>query len=221
MRAWHIVAFLVCVALSAAIFWQRNELRSFAPRPAAMVSEPTAESPPPETTASEEPARELAALRNEVTQLRARRHELEAAQRENAELLKSTNQTVAAKRPTPAGFVNKDRLANAGYVTPEDALQTLFWSMREGNYAAMMESFAPASPTRRAFEALSPEKRLAMERGFTEERQAVLSTLNDVGIRSREVAADDTMILHVGSSLNTNTVKMRLQRTADGWKFHD
>jgi hypothetical protein len=172
--------------------------------------------------ATDESPRDLARLRNEVTQLRARKSELEAARREHAALLKATNESIIVPREPPPGFVSKDKLSNAGYASPEDALQTLFWAMREGNFSAIMGSYAPGSAARRSFEQMPPERRNAMEKDFMgKERDAVLAHLNDVGIRSREVAANDTMILHVGSSLSTNTVKMRMQRTAEGWKFDD
>ena len=98
--------------------------------------------------------RDLMRLRNEVTQLREAVHR---AQTERARARSS-----AAKHPelaaTPDGGQNipRDEWKFAGYDTPEAALLSGMWAMKEGQREALLNSFTPEE--RERFETQMPEK---------------------------------------------------------------
>jgi hypothetical protein len=86
---------------------------------------------------------ELLRLRNEVGQLRARRSEweaLKAADERLAEDIRSGNTQDFSKME---GFVAKEAWSDAGFDSPEAALQTSFWAMREGNIARLAQCLPP------------------------------------------------------------------------------
>lgn len=168
-----------------------------------------------------EQTKDLAKLRNEVRQLRIKKSELDAARRENANLIQAKQMGTPVPRTTPPGFVAKEQLANMGFATPDDAIQTFFWAIREGNLRMMIESISPADPERQRFDKMSPEQIAKQEqkaaRGM--DKSDDLKGFREFGIRARELVSDDAMILHVGSSFTTNTMKFQMERTSEGWKL--
>lgn len=223
MRRWHWFAFVVCIALSALVWWKTRELDAAQPEPTVVAVEP-----PPGPSSVTNPidrdatARELAKLRNEVTQLRSQKRLLDTVRQERAALTAAQAPKPAAPHVTPPGFIAKDNLANAGFATPDDAMQTFFWAIREGDMEAAIQALSPSSRERLRMERLTPEQRAEMQRDFKGKgRQEMLNHFTEVGIRSRETVSDDVMVLHVGSSFTTNTMPMRVERTAEGWKLRD
>jgi hypothetical protein len=80
--------------------------------------------------------RDLLKLRNEVNQLRDARVQFEKVSAENQRLLLIARSAPklqtkdAAMKPV---VIRVDNLFNRGLNTPEDALQTFYWALREGN----------------------------------------------------------------------------------------
>jgi len=224
MRTWHWIGLVGCGVMTAVTAWQVQQLRWA--RAAVPSAEPTmpavATAEPTELVELREQTRDLARLRNEVRQLRAQRADLETARRDHATLVAAQTRGVSPMTEPPPGFVSKEKLTNVGYATPEDAVQTFFWAMREGNVLAAIQSLSPNSRERQRIDRMSPEDRAHLEREFQGKgREDALARLTDVGVRSRETVSDDVMVLHVGSSVGTNTMPIRLERTAEGWKLHD
>ena len=73
--------------------------------------------------------RDLPKLRNEIGQLRRQKADLEALRAENQRLATAPN----SKTPAPSIpiILAKESWTNAGMGSPEAALQTFFWAMRE------------------------------------------------------------------------------------------
>ena len=86
-------------------------------------------------------ARELAALRNEVAQLRQTSAEAEAARAANRQL----EQQLAPPGSTPAGpdYWPKDQLAFAGFADPDSAVKSALWAMKNGDLKALFNCFPP------------------------------------------------------------------------------
>jgi len=86
-------------------------------------------------------ARELAALRNEVGQLRRNSAEAETTRAANRQL----QSQVAAPGSTPAGpdYWPKDQLAFAGFGDPESAVKSALWAMKNGDLKALVNCFPP------------------------------------------------------------------------------
>jgi hypothetical protein len=222
MRAWHWLGLLVCGGMTAIAIWRSTE-KPIQPVAAAGGEAVASESVDTNEIATlREQTRDLARLRGEVMQLRAKKRELDAAKQQNAQLLDAQRTGAPIPHETPAGFVSKDKLANVGYATPDDAVQTFFWAVREGNINAVVQSLSPDSRERQRIEKLAPEDRAKLEREISSQRSNdPLQRFTDMGVRAREMISDDRMALHVGSSFSTNTMRFEVQRTPEGWKLRD
>jgi len=167
-----------------------------------------------------EEAMELPKLRNEVGQLRAVRTELSSARAENARLLEAKRTGAVIPRATPAGFISKAGLVNAGLATPEDALQTFFWATREGNLAVAMELMPSEDGDKERFDKLTPEDRAREESNFRNSSEGrAMSAFNDFAVAQREQISEDTVVLHIRSSVATNTFPFQLKRYGTEWKL--
>ncbi|HTD68342.1 MAG TPA: hypothetical protein VK846_17590 [Candidatus Limnocylindria bacterium] len=173
-----------------------------------------------EAESMHEEAMELPKLRNEVGQLRAVRTELSSARAENARLLEAKRTGAVIPRATPAGFISKAGLVNAGLATPEDALQTFFWATREGNLAVAMELMPSEDGDKERFDKLTPEDRAREESNFRNSSEGrAMSAFNDFAVAQREQISEDTVVLHIRSSVATNTFPFQLKRYGTEWKL--
>jgi len=90
--------------------------------------------------------RDLLKLRNEVNQLRETRGQFEKVSAENLRL-----QALAKDRPKPDAkqpsmqpvVLRLDSVYNRGLNTPEDAIQTYYWGLREGNAETLSRCVVP------------------------------------------------------------------------------
>lgn len=226
MRRSQWISLVICVGATLVVWMQAQKLRHTSTVAAAesqQVEAAAIDHPGNNTIDLPEETRELALLRNEIVQLRSQEKEFESARRENAELiLAKKTAAMVPRHQAPPGFVGKEKLSNVGYATPADAVQTFFWAMREGDFDALVASFSPGSRERQRFEQMSAEQREKLRAKLKSSgRDEFVNQLTDVGVRSEEMLSQDSIAVHVGSSLATNTVRMRLQRTPEGWKLHE
>jgi hypothetical protein len=228
MKAVTLFCALAALLGTTAVVWQRQEFvqaRTEAPSesPIMLTNDLPSTEAERQAAALREETRNLARLRNEVTQLRRQQAELAAARTENDELLKAKETGPAIRRKTPSGFRSREQLQNAGYATPEAALETLFWAMREGNAEVAMQSLPPDHSQRLRFERLTAEnkieKRAEMEEQFRSEQLNTMKNFTDFAIAHREQPSPDAVVLHLRSSITTNTMKFQLQRFGDEWKI--
>jgi len=174
-----------------------------------------------EIMALREQTKDLAKLRNEVGRLRAARTELAVARTESTRLTEA-KETATPAPPTPLGFTARQQLANVGFATPEATLQTFFWAMNEGNLETALEALSPNNRERKSFDKLSPEQRAkALKENKMQGPDTMMKRFNDFGIRVREEISDSVVVLRVGSSLATNTMRMSLQRFGEEWRLQD
>ena len=150
MKSITAIAALLALLGTLAVLWQH---RSFSKTRESVSVGFTREipTPPPEATNSiqeeilalRDQTRDLAKLRNEASSLRATRTELSAARAEAAQLLeaKESRRTPA---PLPPEFIPRQQLVNAGFATPEAALQTFFWAMSEKNLDVLLRAVLPS-----------------------------------------------------------------------------
>jgi hypothetical protein len=93
-------------------------------------------------TASEE----LLRLRNEVTQLNARKRGLAGVTEENVRLrsqLESTRTNASAN--LPAGYIRKAQARFAGYSTPENTFQSFLSALRDHDMTLFLQSLTPGA----------------------------------------------------------------------------
>lgn len=85
----------------------------------------------------------LLRLRGEVSRLRVQRAEQNRLYQKNAQLAEQIRIGVALpqKISEMEGFVAREAWANAGFASPEAALQTFFWAAREGNLTRLADCF--------------------------------------------------------------------------------
>jgi hypothetical protein len=89
---------------------------------------------------------ELLRLRNDVTRLSERRHELVSVRAENERLraeLGSRGTNGPDGFPFPPGFVRKSEARMVGYSRPEDTLQSLLWAVRNHDLTNAAQAFVP------------------------------------------------------------------------------
>jgi hypothetical protein len=89
--------------------------------------------------------RDLLRLRNEVFQLRESKVQFEKVSAENQRLLaqaKSASKTESNQSMQPV-VLRLDSVYNRGLNTPEDALQTYYWGLREGNAETLSRCVTP------------------------------------------------------------------------------
>jgi hypothetical protein len=124
--------------------------------------------------------------------------------------------------PLPAGFTSRQQLAHVGFATPEATVQTFFWALTQGDVGTAMQAMSPKSRERKQFDAMPAEKRAAMLGEIRKNGpDKSMERFNNFGVLSREDHSVDLVVLHVGSSLTTNTMAMTLQRFGSEWRLQD
>ena len=175
---------------------------------------------------------DLLRLRNEVRQLRAQQPALDRLQVENGRLAAeiSAGITTPQKLSEMEGFMAKESWSNAGFDTPEAAVQTLLWAIREGDLARMAECMT--SRERQYFLRLT-------EQGHEQERERTLSEFQELtqgsGLRivsrpEEPKLPPDALTIVEGNSASAKVtlglqaaaggavVPIHLRRHTDGWK---
>jgi hypothetical protein len=91
--------------------------------------------------------RDLLKLRAEINQLRDARAQFEKVSAENQRLQSQAKNAAKtdSKNSTQPITIRVDMLFNRGQATPEDAIQTFYWAVREGNSDALQHSVTPKS----------------------------------------------------------------------------
>jgi len=115
---------------------------------------------------------DLLKLRNEVRQLRDHFPQVAKLRQENQRIeseIKMLSEGKPLRLAQMVDYVAKETWSNAGFTTPEAALQTFFWAIREGQFNRIPECFSPQ--TRQKLElgfvqASEEEKKKSLE-GFT------------------------------------------------------
>ena len=226
MKLWHRLVLAVCLGATALVLWQSRQVtllvgmsRVIETNEPAVSARTSVE--PDELTKLREATKDLPRLRNEITQLRTLKTEVESARQEHSKLTEAKQSGATLPRATPKGFIGKEQLANAGFATPEDAVQTFFWAMREGDLTMVLRTLSHGSPEKLSIESLPPEERAKAERGFKlDESQKVMARFNDFSVRTREAVTEDAVYLDLGSSRTTNTLRVLLNRINGEWKLH-
>ena len=124
-------------------------------------------------------AAELPKLRGMIGTLR---RELESQKAAAAKA--STNLTEASMvAHKPGSYISKDQLADAGFKTPEAALQTYFQALLSGDYNRVVAAMTAKSG------ATIPEQREAFEKGFREAEE--VARFQGIQMLAKKVIADD------------------------------
>jgi hypothetical protein len=167
---------------------------------------------------------ELMRLRNEITQIRANAQNTEKLAAENqrlkADLAKARGNLGAAEAQTAAAPQGggdqypREGWRMAGYHTPEDALVTAIWSMKEGDPQQYYNSLAPAEQQRTAqnWQTMSQDQLMAKHRND-------VANISGMRILQREVLAPDEMVMNVFLEGPGRMERVRLNQVGQEWKF--
>jgi len=227
MKKLTIFCAFLAMSGTGALLWQRHglsQIRTRASEPNAfssMADDKTADTVlQQEIAALREQTKDLAKLRNEVSQRREVRSDLAAARSENARLLEAKQTGALISREPPPGFVSRDNLTFAGYATPEATLQSLFWALRDGDMMAAMRSMPVDDEELVRLEKMPAQERARIEEEFKSDAEVrLMKQFNDFAVVSREDISDDEVVLHIRSSVATNTFPHALKRFGSEWKI--
>jgi hypothetical protein len=168
---------------------------------------------------------ELVKLRGEVTQLRASNHVVQTLTAENQRLRteiqqrRNTPASVAAQvgAPQPPAsntIFPKENWQFAGYGTPENALVSAIWAMREGNSQTYLNSLSPAEQQRTAanWQNMSAEQVAA-------KHQSDVANITGLRVLEQRIVGQGDVVMSVFIDGPGRTERVRLNQVNGEWKF--
>lgn len=166
--------------------------------------------------------RDLLKLRNEVRQLRDQTSEVEKLRQQNESLvsqIKSMTDGTPPRLSQMEGYAAKETWSNAGFATPEAALQTFLAAARDGRVQSIFESMSPEM--RSGFEKQLGSKSEEERQKALQEDLGPLTRMGGYRIAGKEQIAEDKVLLGIQAAKGGMVVKMVLRKFGAEWKFHD
>jgi hypothetical protein len=164
---------------------------------------------------------EIMRLRNEVTQSRAGTKEAEALAAENQRLkaaMKQGNPNSAegAGNAQPARIRDfpRESWSFAGYASPESALVSAIWAMREGNPQTYLESLTPEEQERMA--RVWKDK---AENEIAEKHKNDVSSIAGLRVLERQDLSPNEVVMNVYLEGPGRVEKIRMNQVGQDWKF--
>jgi TolA-binding protein len=166
---------------------------------------------------------ELLRLRNQVNQLRSAAKEAERLRAE-VQQLRSDNQQLrtaagAAPAATPATDAHdqfpRDKWAFSGYATPDAALVSAIWAMKEGNPKTYLDSLAPDEKAR-----LAKVWENKSEAEIAAKHQQDVSPITGMRILDRTTVAPDQVQMNVYIQGVDRMEKVSMVLIDNEWKFN-
>jgi len=165
---------------------------------------------------------DLLKLRNEVRQLRTQNAAAEKLRQDNERLaaaIKSAGSGKPLRFSEMDGYVPKESWSHAVFATPEAALQTLLWAVREGQIQAVAECMSPES--RPHFEKEFASKSEQEQKKSLQQGLGQLVRTGGYRLVEREDASEDKVVLGIQAVAGGIVAKLVLRRFGNEWKFHD
>jgi hypothetical protein len=167
-------------------------------------------------------AQEVLRLRGEVTQLRSGAKEAEKLRGENQQLRAEQQQMRAASAagtPGPTSEAGKDQFTKerwnfAGYASPEAALVSAIWSMKEGNPKTYLESLSPEEQAR-----MAKVWENKTEAEIAAKHQSDVSTISAFRILERQNVNENEVLMNVYIEGVGRMEKVSMKRVGSDWKF--
>jgi hypothetical protein len=172
---------------------------------------------------SRKESQELLRLRGEVTQLRSSSKEGETLRAENQRLAAENQQwrasVNAARVEAGAPAAGRDQFSKAdwafaGYASPEAALVSAIWSMKEGNPKSYLESLAPEEQAR-----MAKVWENQTEAEIAAKHQSDVSAISAFRIMERQNVSDNAVLLNVYIDGVGRMEKVAMKRVGNEWKF--
>lgn len=167
---------------------------------------------------------ELMRLRNEVTQLRNIGSEAARLEAENQRLQARNQQlrgaaAAAEAAPPPADGGNVQQFPReswkfAGYGTPEAALMSAIWAMKEGQPQTYLDSLSPQEQQR-----MAQVWQNQTEAQVASKHQQDVAAITGLQITERHSVTPQEMIMTVYLEGPGRTEKVRVRQVGNEWKF--
>ena len=159
-------------------------------------------------------------LRNEVTQLRNQQQKAEQLaaelERVKSDLAQGQPAENAAARGVIAGDVfPKESWNFAGYASPEAAMISAIWAMKEGDRARYLESLTPQEAERMIALWTSNEGGAAVE----EKHRNLIAPINALKVLERESISPTEIVINVFIEGPGRMEKVRMSQVGEEWKF--
>ena len=161
-------------------------------------------------------AQEVHKLRNEVSQLRGQRNELERQRAENQRLKSGTLSNVpsAAQPSQEQDYFAKQDWTFAGYATPEAALQSSLWAMREGDLNSLQ-----ASTTAEGWARIGGGRDNQSDARMAEAIKGKVKNSAGFRILERKSVTKDEIILRVHADGENADQNIVMKRSDGEWKM--
>ena len=164
--------------------------------------------------------KELLQLRNEVTQLRNQQQKAEqlAAELEKVKhgLAQGQPAQDAAAPDWIAGDVfPKESWNFAGYATPEAAMISAIWAMKEGDRARYLESLTPREAERMIALWVSNDGGTAVD----EKHRNLIAPISALRVLERQATSPTEMVMNVFIEGPGRVERVRLSQIGEEWKF--
>ncbi|PYJ98651.1 MAG: hypothetical protein DME23_11490 [Verrucomicrobia bacterium] len=227
---------LAAAAVAAIVGWQqvrqlrsenellRRELQKLQERSAA-AAEAQFKQHDEELQGLRAQARDVFKLRGEVTQLRQAAKEAESLRAENQQLHRQNQQlrsgasasitsTAAAASQSPQDQFPRENWTFAGYSTPETALVSAVWAMKEGKPQVYFDSLSPEEQARmaKAWENKSQDE-------IAVKHQQDVSRITGVRVLEREEVSPDEVRMKVYTEGAGTLETISMKRIGGDWKF--
>ncbi len=168
-------------------------------------------------------AQDAARLKAEIAQLRGAARDADAAKAQansarpaNPPLRRAVTPPTdaAAIAPVSAGKFTRDAWTFAGYSTPENALVSAIWAMKEGNPKTYFESLTPDEQLRmtQVWADKTPEQ-------IATKHQGDVAKITDIRVLDRKETAPDQMTMSVQIGGVDRVEKVAMKRVGNDWKF--
>jgi cytoskeletal protein RodZ len=227
---------LVCVAATAVAVWQWQAIQRLRAQQAETLTQLEATRAQEAATAAttgqkretelrqlRADAQDAARLKAEIAQLRGAARDAQSAQTQanpartaNPSMRRAVTPAADAPpaAPVPAGTFTRDAWTFSGYATPESALVSAIWAMKEGNPKTYFESLTPDEQLRmtQVWADKTPEQIAAKHQGD-------VAKITDIRVVESHETAPDQLIMSVQIGGVDRVEKVSLKRIGDDWKF--
>jgi hypothetical protein len=242
MKSAIVAAFIAVIALSVAFVQWRKAGVLFAEN-AALRAQIEALNQTPETPADDSErlktlttavndAKELARLRNEVRQLRSITNEAQKSQSAAVQSRPGSPSGTAAEpapdteQAEPVKIPNqftREQWVFAGYKTPEDALVSAIWAMREGVPKTYFDGLSPDEQAR-----MTKEWENKSETDVAAKHQSDVANIKSIHIIERQEVSDGQVNMKVyvhggvpdaNGEAGSSVRNVAMKRVGDQWRF--
>jgi hypothetical protein len=165
---------------------------------------------------------ELMRLRNEITQLRSESKNMEPLTTENQRLKAELAQIKAAAANVPPAETNAMRTGHfpreswsfSGYSSPEAALVSAIWSMKEGNPQSYLDSLAPSEQER-----VAQVWQNKSEGEIAEKHKSDVASISGIRVLDRQNISSGEIVMNVFLEGPGRVEKIRMNQVGQDWKF--